>query len=131
MILIAKGQSNVLALTLTEKTTIPDPVYLFEFTGTQTRASKTFIAADASQFKERYNLFTVVEKTSPDALLGEVELAEQDFWQYRVFAQMSAANLDPEQANELVETGILYVTGETPNEYQYNGQPINAFVYNG
>lgn len=131
MILIAKGQSNVLALTLTEKTTIPVPVYLFEFTGTQAKVAKTFIAPDTSQFKERYNLFTVIEKSNPNPLAGEVELTEQDFWQYRVFAQTSGTNLDPEQADELVETGILYVTGEGANEYQYNGQPINAFVYNG
>ncbi len=57
------------------------------------------ILADISAFKERYNQFAVVEGTTFTLLNGEYE--------YKVYAQTSAVNTNPDLANELVETGIL------------------------
>ncbi len=49
--------------------------------------------------KERYNQFAVIEGTTFTLLNGEYE--------YKVYAQTSAVNTNPDLANELVETGIL------------------------
>ncbi|KAB2916971.1 MAG: hypothetical protein F9K23_07150 [Bacteroidetes bacterium] len=131
MILINKGTNNLVIFTLKEKTTRPNPKYLFEFSNSQTNESITCIAADTSDYPERYNSFEIVEITSPSPLLAQVELTPSGFWEYKVYAQDSATNLQPANADELVETGLAYVVGTAETTYTYNDQPTNAFIYNG
>jgi hypothetical protein len=51
MIQFTKGQSNTLTLTLTENSTLTNPIYLFQFNNQQTNVDYYFIANDTSQYK--------------------------------------------------------------------------------
>lgn len=130
MILINKGQGNTVALTLTEKTTISDPVYyLFHFQQQQKNENYYFIAADTSQYPIRYNLFNIVETSNPDPLAGEVSISLPGRCLYFIYAQNSATNLDPEDADELVEQGFVEVKGSASSTDSDYTTPYSAHVY--
>ena len=74
MIQITQGQANIVVLTLKEKTTLTNPKYLFVFKNDQSNVDSKFIAADTSSYADRYNRFTVTEKTNPNNLTGEVKI---------------------------------------------------------
>lgn len=131
MILINKGSNNLVIFTLDEKTIRPNPTYLFEFINRQTHQSVTCLAADTSEYPDRFNSFEIVEITSPNPLLSEIELNPEGFWDYKVYAQDSTTNLTPANADELVETGLAYVVGTADTTYTYTPTTDNAFVYNG
>lgn len=99
MLVIEKEESKNWYLTLTEKVTISNPYFLFSFTHLLTDQVVNVILTDISTHKERYNQFAVVEGTTFALLTGE--------YQYKVYAQTSSVNINPDLANELVETGIL------------------------
>ena len=130
MILITKGTNNTVVFTLQEKTTLPNANYLFEFISTQTKVSKTCVATDTSEYKDRFNSFEIIERANANGLLAEVEL-DAGFWQYKVYSQSLATNLDTALTHEVVETGLAYVVGTGQEKSTYNQQPTNAFVYNG
>jgi hypothetical protein len=99
MLVIEKAESTNWYLTLTEKVTIANPKFLFSMRHLLTDQVVNVILNDISSFKERYNQFAVTEGTTFTLLNGEYE--------YKVYAQISAVNTNPDLANELVETGIL------------------------
>ena len=105
MLQINKGETKNWYLTLSEKTTISNPTYLFSITQRQTNTTTNFIAPDTSAFKERYNKFQVTEGTTFTVDAGE--------FLYKVYAQSSTTNLNPELAAELVEEGLLKVNQST------------------
>lgn len=129
MILIQKGSSNNVVVTLTEKTTILNPTYLFEFKNDQSKASQYFISADISTQKERYNEFVVTEKASPNNLLGEVSLEITGDYTYAIREQASSTNLDPELSGDIVEVGKVRVIGTAETYYKYDGQSQTNAVY--
>lgn len=131
MILINKGTTNLVVVTLNEKTNRPHPYYLVEFINKQTHQSVTCISEDKSSYPDRYNSLEIIEITDADALLAEVELNPAGFWDYRIYTQDSATNLLPANADEMVETGIAYVVGPADTTYTYTPNTDNAFVYNG
>lgn len=106
MIVIYQNQTNKVALTLTEKTTISNPYYLFSFTNNTTNLTKNFLATDTSCATSRFNLFNITEPTT-------VDLTDEGQWDYAVYAQTSAVNTDPTLADELVEVGFLKVIDAT------------------
>ena len=97
MLVINKGQTKFWYLTLTEKASAAS--YVFTFTHRQTETVLTRTLTDVSTQTERYNKFAVVEGTTFTLLNGEYE--------YKVYAQTSAVNTNPDLANELVEIGVL------------------------
>ena len=101
MLQIIQGETKFWYLTLTEKTTISNPTYLFSITQRQTNTTTNFILTDVSSYTERYNKFSVIEGTTFSVDSGE--------FLYRVYAQTSPSNLDPDLADELVEQGMLKV----------------------
>jgi hypothetical protein len=101
MLQINKAETKAWYLTLSEKTTIANPKYLFSITQRQSNTTTNFILTDISAFTERYNKFNVTEGTTFDVDAGE--------FLYKVYAQTSNSNLNPSLANELVEEGLLKV----------------------
>jgi hypothetical protein len=101
MLQINKAESKSWYLTLTEKTTISTPTYLFSLTHRLTNTAYNFILTDTSAYVERYNEFPITEGTTVTLDAGE--------YQYEIYAQTSTTNLDPALANELVEEGIVKV----------------------
>ena len=118
MLTITKDETKYWYLTLTEKVTIVDPTFLFSLTNRTTNTAYNFILADVSSY-DRYNKFQFIEGTTADLYTGE--------YQYKVYAQTSDSNLDPDLADELVEEGILKCNeGTTTTQYTPN---LNEKIY--
>lgn len=119
MLQINKAESKSWYLTLTEKTTISNPTYLFSLTHRLNNAQYNFILTDISAYIERYNEFEITEGTTVTLDAGE--------YLYEIYAQSSPSNLDPALANELVEQGIVKVDFEvTRTQYSVT---INEKIY--
>lgn len=129
MILINKGQANTVVLTLSERTTITNPTYLFELINDNTNATKYFIAQDSSINKERFNEFTITENQTEDLLNGQVSLAYGDY-KYNVYEQSSTTNLDPTQAGWIVEIGRVNVLSATPSAIEFSSA-TTVIEFNG
>jgi hypothetical protein len=100
VLVIEKNQTKYWYLTLSEKTTISNAKYLFSVHHRLTDTITNFILNDVSIHKERYNQFQI-DESDYDFYTGEYE--------YKVYAQTSAVNTNPNLADELVESGILKV----------------------
>lgn len=130
MIKITKGQANTVVLTLTEKSTLTNPDYLFVFKNDQTELEYIFIAADTSLYPERYNQFRITETSStPDPLDGEVELPVLKFYTYTVYEQNSATNLDPLLATGVVEVGKVEVFDTASTDSTYTPTTTTNYIY--
>ena len=117
MIQLTKGATEFIYLTLTEKETIPTPNYLFVFKNRSTNNEVKFVllyAADESQYKERYNKFSIkVDKYFSSKPRGQ--------YSYSVYQQTSTSNTDITGLTEL-ESGVMWLN-ESENvytEYQTN-----------
>lgn len=113
MIKIKKNTTQDVVLTLSEKTTITSPVYIFSFTHDLTKEVKNFTATDTSPYPERYNLFSITESASEDLDNGTVEL-EKGFHTYVIYESEvdSPQELDPDNYSpslDVVERGKVYV----------------------
>lgn len=128
MIQIQQTTSNEVFLTLTELSTLESPVYLFQFICDQSKEEFTFIAADESEYTDRYNKFTIIEKVNPDNLEGEVRLAIKGYYTYKVWEQVSTTNLDPPDTDPL-EQGKVRVAGTSDTVYTHD-YPTETTVYN-
>jgi hypothetical protein len=130
MIHINKGETNTIAVTLTEKTTIAlDLVkYLFIFENAQSKETFACIGEDLSDHIVRYNLFEIIETEDPDPLVGEIELPLTDFYYYYIYEQTSTTNLDPTGLT-LVESGMAKVWQTTPSTATYNNLTNEIPVY--
>lgn len=110
MIVLTKGATQNIILTLTEKQLLVDPNYLFVFTGRTTNTQVKFIKlnnTDTSLYKDRYNKFQfIVNDLFPNR--------EAEEFVYNVYEQASAVNTDPTGLN-LLETGICLLN-EASNE---------------
>ena len=130
MITITRGTINTIILTLTEKASIGNPVFLFVFSSDQARQAYSCIAADQSEFTYRYNEFLITETASPNPLTGEVSLPSPGDYHYAVYQQTSTSNLDPTLADGLLETGKLIVsTTSSDTNNTYDSEPKTNIVY--
>ncbi len=120
MIVLNRGATQNVILTLTEKQLLTDPNYLFAFTNRSSNVQVKFVklnGTDTSLFKDRYNKFQfIVDTLFPGALSGD--------WIYNVYEQVSNVNTDPSGLN-LLETGWMklkdptqvFTQNDTSNEY--------------
>lgn len=131
MILIEKDTTNTVILTLSEKTTLTDAVYLFEVTCDESGEVKCFIAEDISTNKYRYNEFEFIENVTEDLLNGTFSLTLQGFYKYNVYEQSSTTNLDPTLATNLIDKGKLKCFVTETEAPTYSGNQTTTVVYNG
>jgi len=101
MLQINKAETKTWYLTLTEKTTVSNPTYLFSLTHRLTNVAYNFILNDTSSYVERYNAFELTEGTTVTLDAGE--------YIYKIYAQTSPTNVNPDLADELVEEGMVKV----------------------
>jgi hypothetical protein len=119
MLQINKAESKNWYLTLTEKTTISNPYYLFSLKHRLTAVEYNFLLTDISTYKERYNEFAITEGATVTLDAGE--------YLYRIYAQTSSVNTNPELTNELVEEGLVKVDFDvTRSEYTVE---LNEKIY--
>lgn len=101
MIVLTKGVTSTIVVTLTEKQLLTNPNYLFVFTGRTTNTEVKFVllnAADISQYKDRYNKFSIANTLFTNA--------KPQQYTYNIYEQSSTINTDPTGLN-LLETGLM------------------------
>jgi len=126
-----KTGNNEIALTLTEKTTIVFPVFLFRFVGKTTNNEYAFIAADVSNFKYRFNQFIIkCVNGAVNPLLGEVKLVNGDEYEYYIYEQVSATNLDYKLSLNMVESGLMKFekTIAKPKQYEKENNRRKEYI---
>jgi hypothetical protein len=114
MIRLTKGATQNIILTLTEKQLLTNPNYLFVFTNRSANTEVKFVSlnnTDISQYKDRYNEFSIVTNTNfSTALNGQ--------YNYDIYEQTSTSNLNPAGLN-LLESGIMELVGTPFNFTEY------------
>ena len=110
MVVINKGEANDLFFTLKEKATLTTPYYLFVFTNDASAESKTFTATNISNYRDRYDRFTITESSTENLSSGVVEL-DAGFWSYSIYEQATSGNLDIANVTSKVEVGRVDVRG--------------------
>ena len=113
MIRINKNQNNLITVTLEEKRTLENAVYLFKFTNDITKQSVKFIAQNISEYTYRYDQFLITETTGANNLTsGVITLSPTGFWSYTIYEQVSNTNLNESLSGNIVETGKVHVIGD-------------------
>ena len=103
--LLQKLTTNTVALTLEEKTTISSANYLFEFENNTTKVKYYQIFTDVSTAglaRERANEFEI-EVVASGAGANQIVLGNIGLYNYTIYQQASAVNLDPANAEGIVE----------------------------
>jgi len=108
MILIQKATTNLVILTLSERTTITDAYYLFTFTNSTTKEVKSFIGLENSANPFRANEFSIEENDVEDLEESIVSLST-GFWTYSIREQESSTNLVVAESGNVVEIGKVLV----------------------
>ena len=107
MIYLEKDTVNTFVLTLTEVTTISNPLYLFEFEDEfDTTVNPIYwLGADTSSYPSRYNLFTLDEPEDLILVKGQ--------YKYKVY-ETDTPTYDPTGLN-MIEEGRMVVAGIQTN----------------
>jgi hypothetical protein len=136
VIRVIKDSENILTVTVTEKATVSNPIYLFKFVNQTSNVSYYFISSDTSQFKQRYNKFLLTEKSNANTLNGEVTLGLQGFYDYEIY-QTNLANTSGlssavdaiENIVKTVEVGVVEVLFDTEEYAKYEVEFDTNIVY--
>lgn len=134
-----KDGFNLFAVSLNDKKTISEPVYLFEFVNQITLNRSYVILADLSQGTEQYNRFALINQDdNNNALQGEVNLTMQGYYNYTVYEQVSETNLHPANANKIakgiakvaysVGVNVDYVSNITNDAYTNKGVYLTSEI---
>ena len=114
MINLNKNSNNLVVLTLTEKSSLLNPYYLFSFTSTTNYNNViNFTATDNSTYKSRYNRFNIIESgtTYTNLTGGTINLNPNGMWDYTIYEQVSPINLAISGTTGIVEVGKVIVNG--------------------
>lgn len=110
MIIINKNSTNSLIFTLTEKSRLPSPNYLFSFVNDSSGNEVLFTSPDLSGYPRRYNSFDIIESGSTNPSIGIVEL-EFGFGKYEVYESSSPTLNISGTTGRIIENGKVFVRG--------------------
>jgi hypothetical protein len=113
---IIKNTSNTVVVTLTEKATITNHDWLFEFSnGLEGSPKKYCSAVDISLYPERYNEFVIIDGPVEDPANGTLNFTPTGSWDYKVYEMpvSSPPALVPTGYLAICETGSLKVFDST------------------
>jgi hypothetical protein len=124
MITLERNTSNTVVVSVYEKTTIStaSAKYLFVF---KDAGMNTYncICTVVTDYDTR-QAFTIIDTSgTPDATNGEVSLGDNGFYEYKIYAQTSSTNTDPDLADELVEVGQMRLEGASVTFTEYGSSP--------
>ena len=125
MIQLIQGHDTDVVVTLTEKTTLTNPFYLFVFTHETTKSVISFVlpcTVDMSLFPSRYNEFTFYASHFATAEIGK--------YTYQVFEQDNLINLIITGLNE-VENGKMDLNKATVFEFKQYSAETKYTAYAG
>lgn len=124
MIELTRNTSNTVVVSVYEKTTIStaSAKYLFVF---KDAGMNTYncICTVVTDYDTR-QAFTIVDTSgTPTPANGEVSLGDAGFYEYKIYAQTSSSNTDPDLADELVEVGQMKLNGASVTYTEYGSSP--------
>ena len=124
MNIITKGTNNTVVFTLDERRTLTSPYFLVRMQSRSSQGVKRFIlASDLSTSVGRYNQFTITETSGTEVLTsGTVTLSPEGFWDYAIYEQSSASNLNELASDNLIplEVGLVQVRGSSVTNSYYS-----------
>jgi hypothetical protein len=137
MILLTKGETQEIVLSLNEKVSIANPTFYFVFENDMTNESIAMVLTDTSSYKARYNSFTLNTNTY---FLN----AKNGFWTYKVYGltlpEWNNINTTWElltnvtwnllNDDELLEVGKMKLVGDAFEFIQYETLENNYIIYN-
>lgn len=124
MIVLNQNQSNSFVVTLTESVSLESPNFLFVFEHLQKRKIYAIVLTDISSYPERFNEFTLVEPT-------DLDFECEGQYDYTVYEQASAVNIDPDLSGAVVEVGIMILQKPDPTITAYDFDNSNNEIYAG
>jgi len=127
MIRINKDETKEVIFTLTEKSTLSTPYYLFEIVSNDTGNKVYFTNDDFSFNTERFNSFTFSEG-GPDPLNGGFTL-DPGSYDYFVWETEYSDNLSVASASNVVERGLFEVIGTVPSSIYTEIDGSTQYVY--
>ena len=117
MIKLTKGSTSIVYLTLKEKQTITNANFLFIFESWTTNEKRKYVilgSTDESNFKDRYNQFSIVVNTY-------FNKKEEGWYTYTIREQASTTNTSESLSGAIVETGLMFLTdGQDTASTKYN-----------
>lgn len=125
MIVIEKGATNSVIFTLTEKSQLPAPYYLFDFINDSDAEQKLFNMTDLSGYPRRYNKFNLIESSSQDLPNGKVEL-DYGWGTYRVYESATQSLVIANTTGRILEEGKYFVKGYPA---EFNNNDINNIYF--
>lgn len=126
MIVLTKGNTEELIITLNEKRTLTSGYYLFVFTHFTTREVVTKIynfAEDESSYPTRFNNFPLVT----NSLFGSASVGQ---WTYDVYEQASSSNTNTSGLTK-VETGVMLLKPAADFAFEAYDEQITFTAYAG
>ena len=108
-IVINKGTVNGVVATLSERSKLINPFYLFVFTSkfsTSKDEKKTSVQSSFSN--SRYDLLLIEEINQPDALQGQIYLLEGE-WSYKVYESETQTLNVEDTTGEIIQQGLIIV----------------------
>ena len=137
MILLTKGETQEIVLSLNEKVAIANPIFYFVFENDMTNESIAMVLTDTSSYKARYNSFTLNTNTY---FLN----AKNGFWTYKVYGLtlpewnninttwelLTGVTWNLLNDDELLEVGKMKLVGDAFEFIQYETLENNYIIYN-
>jgi hypothetical protein len=105
---IEKGQINNIALTLSERSRLTSPYYLFVFKSKFSVCDTYAYCSLQAVSNMRYDLLQIEEKTSPIPLNGEVFLISGE-WSYEVYESQAQTLEVAETTERVIQRGFIIV----------------------
>jgi ABC-type glycerol-3-phosphate transport system permease component len=128
MIYLNNG-SNVVTVTLAEKSTQVQPYYTWLLERKGTFDNVIFYQNDSSPIPYYWNSFTVsVVSTTPGLTSGIIK-ANSGEWTYTIYEMAAPYILDLTQAINEVETGICIINGTYTANHNYTGTLDDTIKY--
>ena len=107
---IRKNQVNNIPLTLRERSQLVNPYYLIVFENNFSTSNVLKYASVLNQAPSniRYDLVVIEEKSSPNALLGEVRMLVGE-WSYKVYESVNQTLDISETTGRILQHGLVIV----------------------
>jgi hypothetical protein len=124
MINLTTGTTVNIRVTLTERTTITSPSYLFRFVQRTTNQEIRFVKTssdDLSAYPARYNEFAIDVDQLFCGMIGE--------YQYYIYEQASASNVELELTGALIEQGLARLNEPADEQFTFTAfTPDNTYI---
>ncbi len=130
MLYLTIDQPKVIYVTLQEKSSnLVNPYYTWFIKNKQSLEETTFYASDFSTVPYYFNTFTMSVSSTQSGLTAGIIQVDSGEYIYQVYQMSSPYDLNLSNAIQMVETGILIISGTHTDYQSYTGSSGNINVY--